>query len=108
MFFASKLKWFYIAARVRGFVSCCECGKRRVVYSSKRLTSKEENALKRVQEELLFVCGSVLFPGGEYQDTIVVKEGQSCNSPIEVTYYAGCHFLNICQGPYSQIILKTF
>ncbi|XP_052761673.1 uncharacterized protein LOC128204302 [Mya arenaria] len=76
-------------AKVRGFVHCCECGKRRVVYSEKRLCPQEEKSLIRVQEELLFVCCAVLFPGGQYQDIIIVKEGQCCSSPIEVTYYAG-------------------
>ncbi|XP_053379602.1 uncharacterized protein LOC128548528 isoform X2 [Mercenaria mercenaria] len=84
-----KFKKLLVGTKVRGFVDCCECGKRQVVYSDKRLNPQEETVLKRVQEELMFVCGSVLFPGGRYQDTIVVKEGQCCNSPIEVTYYAG-------------------
>ena len=70
---------------------CCECGKRRVVYCSRKLTPAEEKALNRVQEELLYVCGSPLFPGGVYQDSIIVKEGLTCSSSIETTYYAGLY-----------------
>lgn len=79
----------FSVAKVRDFVVCCDCGKRRVVYSSKKLSPPEERALCRLQEELLYTCGSPLFPGGEFQDTIVVREGLNCQTPIETTYYAG-------------------
>ena len=74
---------------MRGFVHCIECGKRRVVYSARRLDAIQERALIRVQEELLYVCGSPLFPEGQYHDTIIVREGITCSVPIEVTYFAG-------------------
>lgn len=84
-----QLKNLLVATKVRDFVVCCECGKRRVVYSSRKLSAAEERALIRLQEELLYICGSPLFPGGEFQDKIVVREGINCQAPIETTYYAG-------------------
>lgn len=80
-------KYFFFCSQGERF--CCDCGKRRVVYSSKKLSPPEERALCRLQEELLYTCGSPLFPGGEFQDTIVVREGLNCQTPIETTYYAG-------------------
>ncbi len=94
-------KYFYFfVAKVRDFVVCCECGKRRVVYSSRKLSAAEERALIRLQEELLYICGSPLFPGGEFQDKIVVREGINCQAPIETTYYAGikCIFLKLFEN----------
>lgn len=82
-------KIIIVSAKVRGYVICCECGKRRVIYSAKKLSVLEERAVTRVQEELLYTCGCPLFPGGNLQDTILVKEGISCISPMEATYYAG-------------------
>lgn len=92
------MKFFLISEKVRGFVICQECGKRRVVYSRCRLESREQQAVLRVQEEFLYVCGSTLFPGGDLQDKILVKESLHCGSPIETTYYSGKSqiFDNIC------------
>ena len=59
------------------------------MYCSKKLDTVQERALSRVQEELLYICGSPLFPGGINQDKIIVREGLSCSSPMETTYYAG-------------------
>ena len=66
-----------------------------MVYSPKRLTRDEEKALVRLQEELLYSCGNVLFPGGQFQDSVVVREGLNCNTHIETQYYAGIIKLKI-------------
>lgn len=86
-------------AKVRNYVVCHDCGKRRVVYSAAKLTREQENAVSRVKEELLFSCGNPLFPGGNFQDIIIVKEGINCQSPMETTYYSGTgayYMKNIC------------
>ncbi|XP_041376463.1 uncharacterized protein LOC121388971 isoform X2 [Gigantopelta aegis] len=74
------------AKKIRGTVICAECGKRRVVYSAKRLTR---------EEELVYTCGGTLFPTGPYTDTLVVRTGVNCASLIETQYYAGS-FQHIC------------
>lgn len=84
--------FFYLIAKVRNYVVCHDCGKRRVVYSAAKLTREQETAVTRVKEELLYSCGNPLFPGGAYQDIIIVKEGMNCQSPMETTYYSGTHF----------------
>ena len=73
----------------RVFIPCSECGKRRVVYAAKRLTSREETSLQRVQEELQYTCGSPLLPSGPLSDVLVVREGITCERPMESTYYSG-------------------
>lgn len=77
-------------AKVRAFITCRECGKRRVVYSSAKLPPAELRSIGRVEEELIYICGDPLFHAGRYHDTILVKEGIGCNSEIEAAYYAGC------------------
>lgn len=42
-----QLKNLLVASKVRDFVVCCECGKRRVVYSSRKLSTAGERALIR-------------------------------------------------------------
>ena len=79
----------FVSGKVRGYIICSECGKRRVIYSAKKLSAVEERLVMRVQEELLYTCGSPLFPGGDLQDTVLVREGINCSSPMEATYYAG-------------------
>ncbi|KAK3106924.1 hypothetical protein FSP39_003134, partial [Pinctada imbricata] len=92
-----KLKGIHTAASARAVIICSECGKRRVVYSKKRLAREELRALDVIQEQLVYTCGSQLFPG-QYAETIVVKEGQNCQSPIETTYYSSVtvQFEEIC------------
>ncbi|XP_061174856.1 uncharacterized protein LOC133183999 [Saccostrea echinata] len=84
-----KFKAVLVGTKVRGFVLCTECGKRRVIYASRKLNRTEERAVERVQEELLYICGNPLFPGGQYQDVILCRQNISCSSPIETQYYSG-------------------
>ncbi|XP_056013095.1 uncharacterized protein LOC125679479 [Ostrea edulis] len=84
-----KFKAVLVGTKVRGFVICTECGKRRGIYASRKLNRMEERAVERVQEELLYICGSPLFPGGQYQDIILCRQNIDCSSPIETQYYAG-------------------
>ena len=83
------------AEKVRGFVICHECGRRRVIFCSCKLNRQQLQAVQRVQDELFYSCGATLFPGGTYQDVIVVKEGLNCSSPIETPYYAGMYINKI-------------
>lgn len=64
-------------------------GKKRIVYCASKLTGGEQRAVFRVEEEMLYVCGSPLFPGGQYQDKIVVRQSLTCATYIETQYYAG-------------------
>jgi len=79
---------FYFSAKVRAFITCCECGKRWVVYSTAKLTEAESRSVTRV-EELLYVYGNPIFHAGGFRDKMIVWESLSCVSPIEATYYAG-------------------
>lgn len=54
---------------------------------------KEERILAICQDELIYTCGATLFPEGIYKEIIVTREGMSCASPIETTYYAGVFLL---------------
>ena len=53
-----------------------------------------------MQEELHYTCGAAPFPGShDLFDKLVVKEGMSCSTPIETTYYTGSgtsRFEDIC------------
>lgn len=86
-----QICWISFLGKVRDFIMCQDCGKRRVIYCKTKLTRSQESAIQRVQEELLYICGNCLFPGGEFQDLVLVREGISCSSTIEATYYAGIY-----------------
>ena len=79
----------YLSGKVRCYVKCMECDKRRVVYSGRRLSNAEMLLLNRLQEEEIYICGNTLFSEGIYRDKIVVREGLSCTSQIETSYYSG-------------------
>lgn len=85
-----KRSGMLIQGKVRDYVCCCECEKRRVVYSMKKLSAREQLALARLKEETLYSCGCALFPeGSQYGNVMVVREGITCLSNMETTYYAG-------------------
>ena len=80
----------FFAEKVRMFVSCAECGKRRVVYSKAKLNSKEMGMVSLVEEDLLYVCGNSLFPSSHPRHSeIVTREGINCQAFIETQYYSG-------------------
>ena len=84
-----------IPEKVRGSAICAECGKRRVVFSPKRLNTEQELALIQVQEDIVYTCGGTLFTTGPYSDTLVVRTGINCASLIETQYYVAAA-LPIC------------
>ncbi|WAR07107.1 hypothetical protein MAR_017065 [Mya arenaria] len=63
----------------RNFIICNECGKRLVLGGASKLTSKELKAILVANDLLLYSCGTCLLPGGQNQDTIVVREGTEGN-----------------------------
>ena len=79
----------YFSAKVRAFITCKECRKRRVVYNQEKLTTTELRSVTRVEEELVYTCGNPLFHAGQFRDKILVKGVLSCNSEIKAAYYAG-------------------
>ncbi|XP_052720051.1 uncharacterized protein LOC128191789 [Crassostrea angulata] len=81
---------FLIGGKVRSFIMCCLCGKRRVVYCKERLSRQQVTDIEVVQDNLLYTCGSMLFPyGHRNHETVVVKDGLECAAEMETTYSAG-------------------
>ncbi|KAH3885705.1 hypothetical protein DPMN_009701 [Dreissena polymorpha] len=64
-----------VKAQVRAFITCRECGKRRLIYSAAKLTTPELSSVTRVDEELVYICGNPLFYAGIHRDHIIAKEG---------------------------------
>ena len=98
LFFGLDNLLICFVAKARDIINCCECGISRVIYSNRRLNMEEQQAVKRVKEELIYVCGSCLFPDGKHRDIIIVREGLNCSSPVETTYYSStgiCHLREI-------------
>ena len=78
-----------IIAKVRTFITCHKCDNRRVVFSKIKLTNKKEHLIIRIQERMLYTCGSNLFAEtSKLYKSIVVKEGLNCASPMETQYYS--------------------
>jgi len=79
----NRRKAILVSSRVRCIMTCYEFFKPRCIYSKTKLTKDEQIALKRVQESLLYTCGSSIFPpNSAYHDTVCVKESFTCGDPI--------------------------
>ena len=62
----------------------------RDAFSKTKLTNKQEHLIKRIQEEMLYSCGSSLFAEtSQFYKSIVVKEGLNCASRMEMQHYSG-------------------
>lgn len=78
--------WIIFSARVRTFIIYKKCGKRKVVYCAERLNHVIRE-IEKVQDTLIYLCGSILFPfGSKYFATVFVRERQECGNPMETTY----------------------
>ena len=78
-------------AKVRGFIICQECGKRRCIYCDAVLSLTTNLAIERLQDDLIYTCGDSLFREQTVPtaQVVVVRVGVNCLSPVEVTYFSG-------------------
>ena len=80
-----KSRKFLTAAKVRGSITCGECGKARCVYAHSRLSRGQVSELECLKEQNLYTYGSSLSPSSDC--FIMVREALVCSSPIEAQYY---------------------
>lgn len=59
------------------------------MFCAGQLTVQDKVSMKRVQDDLIYICGNQLFPDGELSERIVVRQGLNCGSPIEILYFSG-------------------
>lgn len=79
-----------MGTRVREVIRCGECIRPRCIYSAAKLTPQDSSAVRHQKEEDIYTCGSPLFPEtSHYYDSIVMREGLTCLSPVKVNYFAG-------------------
>ena len=81
----------WAASRVRAFMKCYHCGKRRCIYSMNGDQWKKAKTAFRQKLESVsgrYSCGDLLFDDDHHLSKIVVqKQSLTCNSPIEKGYY---------------------
>ncbi|XP_056009061.1 uncharacterized protein LOC130051279 [Ostrea edulis] len=73
--------------KVRDVVFCGECSKPRCVYSNKKMTTEQEELLRRIKEDRFYSCGGSLLPADSDNLGLVVKESVSCSSEVETNYF---------------------
>ena len=73
-------------------LECTVCGKHRVVYSQKKVSSRFCKKLKSVFSELFFTCGTKIqeLDCNEYS-MLYVRDNLTCISPVESLYYSARH-----------------
>lgn len=115
----------FLATKGRGFVVCTECGKRRVIYTSRQLNKAEEKAAERVQELLyIYLCGNPMFHVGQYQTVFCAGRimivlcakwiakwlnGEAKSCPFSnFDFYSSRHFWNIDLFNYPPPLSKFF
>ena len=92
------------ARNVGKFVGeCTECNKPRVLYSSRKLLSNDQENLDRVLSDTSFSCGTTLKDyitdetgDGHILNHVFGRKNVSCNSRTETPYYSCNSFPNIC------------
>ncbi|CAB4381993.1 unnamed protein product [Rhizophagus irregularis] len=82
-------KSILVVSKIRGYINCEDCGKRRCVYSEKSLTHEEQEDFQQVLDSYSYSCGAPVFPDDHYlKELIFVCTQISCDSPIEILYYS--------------------
>ncbi|EXX63157.1 hypothetical protein RirG_154940 [Rhizophagus irregularis DAOM 197198w] len=82
-------KSILVVRKIRSYINCEDCGKRRCVYSDKSLTCKEQQDYQQALDSYSYSCGALIFLDDHYlKETVFVRTRISCNSPIEILYYS--------------------
>ncbi|POG77649.1 hypothetical protein GLOIN_2v1767477 [Rhizophagus irregularis DAOM 181602=DAOM 197198] len=82
-------KSILIGGKIRFYINCEDCRKRRCVYSDKSLNNEEQEDYQQAIESYSYSCGAPIFPDDHYLSEVVfVSTRISCDSPIEILYYS--------------------
>ncbi|CAB4385605.1 unnamed protein product [Rhizophagus irregularis] len=82
-------KSILVVGKIRSYINCEDCEKRRCVYSDKSLTCKEQQDYQQALDSYSYSCGAPIFPDDHYLKEIVfVRTRISCDLPIEILYYS--------------------
>ncbi|CAG8728580.1 17865_t:CDS:1, partial [Funneliformis caledonium] len=82
-------KSILVGGKIRDYISCEYCQKRRYIYSNKVLNDKEQYDYQQALESYSYSCDTPIFPNDHYlKETVFVCIQINCNSPIEILYYS--------------------
>ena len=77
---------------VRGFKACADCGRRRLLYSLKRLSTEEQLQLASAMQDVNFLCGNnplpLQHPLRASENPVVTDDVLSCQATMEAAYYS--------------------
>ena len=87
---STERRAFQSAQTARATVTCVECQKPRVIFSNKKLSTRQEMLLAVTVSEYEYSCGSTLFPPSCHNliKELTINQYLSCQQPVEVSYYA--------------------
>ena len=82
-------KTILAVGKIRGYINCEDCKKRRCVYSDKSLNCDEQDDYQQALDSYSYSCGAPIFPDDHYLSEVVfVHTRISCDSSIEILYYS--------------------
>ena len=91
------------ALNVGMVIKCSECKKPRLMYSKKKLSDIEKEALKRFLSSFEYICVSSFkkvpddaHPNIDIIKKVFVRENLSCTSIVESSYYSCKIYLLVC------------
>jgi len=73
--------------KVCGVARCFRCQKPRCLYSSKPLTSNNNNLLHERLATTVYACTSALLPPGHSLEKTIYTKNLDCTLPVETDYY---------------------
>ncbi|PKC10764.1 hypothetical protein RhiirA5_413972 [Rhizophagus irregularis] len=82
-------KSILIGGKIRGYIDCEDCRKRRCVYSDRSMSREEQEDYQQALDSYSYSCGAPIFPDNHYlSEVMFVRTRISCDSPIEILYYS--------------------
>ena len=64
-------KSILVVSKIRGYINCGNCGKRRCIYSDKSLTCDEQKDYQQALDSYSYSCGAPIFPDDHYLKEVV-------------------------------------
>ena len=106
----------HTAQNARSTVECVECRKPRVLYSTHKLTERQQTTLVLLVSEYEYSCGApVTTPESTLHGKVVIRPQLTCAAPVEVSYYSSnigrkdiCSFCASIDAEVDSILKKSF
>ncbi|CAG8655924.1 8684_t:CDS:2, partial [Funneliformis caledonium] len=91
-------KSILVVGKIRDYIYCEDCGKRRCVYSDKSLTYEEQEDYQQALNSYSYSCGAPIFPDDHYLKEVVFVQREDLVTPPQSLKERFKQIYPLCEG----------